>query len=57
MQLAALDFIACAVSDVFTMKDPGSQQSSMVSGFRIYYGKGNAPTLRPSKKRVAAILQ
>ncbi|KAL0363482.1 UNVERIFIED_CONTAM: O-fucosyltransferase 8 [Sesamum calycinum] len=56
-QLAALDFIACAASDVFAMTDSGSQLSSLVSGFRTYYGGGNAPTLRPSKKRLAAILQ
>ncbi|KAK6124239.1 hypothetical protein DH2020_041991 [Rehmannia glutinosa] len=56
-QLAALDFIACAVSDVFAMTDSGSQLSSLVSGFRTYYGRGNAPTLRPIKKRLAAILQ
>ncbi|KAK6124277.1 hypothetical protein DH2020_041968 [Rehmannia glutinosa] len=55
-QLAALDFIACAVSDVFAMTDSGSQLSSLVSGFRTYYGRGNAPTLRPIKKRLAAIL-
>lgn len=56
-QLAALDFIACAVSDVFSITDSGSQLSSLVSGYRTYYGGGNAPTLRPSKKRLAAILQ
>ncbi|KZV56186.1 hypothetical protein F511_24003 [Dorcoceras hygrometricum] len=56
-QLAALDFIACAASDVFSMTDSGSQLSSLVSGFRTYYGGGNAPILRPSKKRLAAILQ
>ncbi|KAK6124191.1 hypothetical protein DH2020_042100 [Rehmannia glutinosa] len=55
-QLAALDFIACAVSDVFAMTD-SSQLSSLVSGFRTYYGRGDAPTLRPIKKRLAAILQ
>ncbi|KAE8656379.1 O-fucosyltransferase family protein isoform 2 [Hibiscus syriacus] len=55
-QLAALDFIACATSDVFAMTDSGSQLSSLVSGFRTYYGDGNAPTLRPNKKRLAAIL-
>ncbi|KAM6551413.1 hypothetical protein CsatB_001221 [Cannabis sativa] len=55
-QLAALDFIACATSDVFTMTDSGSQLSSLVSGFRTYYGNGDAPTLRPNKKRIAAIL-
>nr|ACD56651.1 putative growth regulator [Gossypioides kirkii] len=54
-QLAALDFIACATSDVFTMTDSGSQLSSLVSGFRTYYGDGHAPTLRPNKKRLAAI--
>lgn len=56
MQLAALDFIACATSDVFAITDSGSQLSSLVSGFRTYYGGGHAPTLRPSKKRLAAIL-
>lgn len=55
-QLAALDFIACAASDVFSMTDSGSQLSSLVSGFRTYYGGGNAPILRPSKKSLAAIL-
>ncbi|OMO65400.1 GDP-fucose protein O-fucosyltransferase [Corchorus olitorius] len=55
-QLAALDFIACATSDVFAMTDSGSQLSSLVSGFRTYYGDGQAPTLRPNKKRLAAIL-
>ncbi|PPD73557.1 hypothetical protein GOBAR_DD29530 [Gossypium barbadense] len=54
-QLAALDFIACATSDVFAMTDSGSQLSSLVSGFRTYYGDGHAPTLRPNKKRLAAI--
>lgn len=57
MQLAAIDFIACAVSDVFAITDSGSQLSSLVSGMRTYYGGGNAPTVRPSKKRLAAILQ
>lgn len=56
MQLAALDFIACATADVFAMTDSGSQLSSLVSGFRTYYGNGQAPTLRPNKKRLAAIL-
>ncbi|CBI30704.3 hypothetical protein VitviT2T_015228 [Vitis vinifera] len=55
-QLAALDFIACATADVFAMTDSGSQLSSLVSGFRTYYGGGRAPTLRPNKKRLAAIL-
>ncbi|KAL1328754.1 hypothetical protein AAHE18_13G395700 [Arachis hypogaea] len=55
-QLAALDFIACATADVFAMTDSGSQLSSMVSGFRSYYGGDHAPTLRPNKKRLAAIL-
>lgn len=56
MQLAALDFIACATADVFAMTDSGSQLSSLVSGFRTYYGNGQAPILRPNKKRLAAIL-
>nr|GEV37019.1 hypothetical protein [Tanacetum cinerariifolium] len=34
----------------------GSQQSSLVSGFRTYYGGGRASTLRPSKMRLAKIL-
>ncbi|PIA42147.1 hypothetical protein AQUCO_02100185v1 [Aquilegia coerulea] len=55
-QMAALDFIACATADVFAMTDSGSQLSSLVSGYRIYYGGGHAPTLRPNKKRLAAIL-
>ncbi|KAM0054639.1 putative GDP-fucose protein O-fucosyltransferase [Helianthus debilis subsp. tardiflorus] len=55
-QLAALDFIACATADVFAITDSGSQLSSLVSGFRTYYGRGHAPTLRPSKKRLAEIL-
>ncbi|CAI9087250.1 OLC1v1021277C1 [Oldenlandia corymbosa var. corymbosa] len=55
-QLAALDFIACATADVFSITDSGSQLSSLVSGFRTYYGGGSAPTLSPLKKRLAAIL-
>ncbi|KAL3522513.1 hypothetical protein ACH5RR_015347 [Cinchona calisaya] len=56
-QLAALDFIACAAADVFAITDSGSQLSSLVSGFRKYYGGGgHAPTLSPLKKRLAAIL-
>lgn len=54
-QMAALDFIACASADVFSMTDSGSQLSSLVSGFRTYYGGGHAPTLRPNKTRLAAI--
>nr|XP_048323377.1 O-fucosyltransferase 8 isoform X2 [Ziziphus jujuba var. spinosa] len=55
-QLAALDFIACASADVFAMTDSGSQLSSLVSGYRTYYGEGHAPSLRPNKKRLAQIL-
>ncbi|KAF9587725.1 hypothetical protein IFM89_004702 [Coptis chinensis] len=55
-QLAALDLIACATADVFAMTDSGSQLSSLVSGYRIYYGGGHAPTLRPNKKRLATVL-
>ncbi|KAL8113114.1 hypothetical protein AgCh_020441 [Apium graveolens] len=55
-QLAALDFIACATADVFAMTDSGSQLSSLVSGFRTYFGAGHAPTLRPSKNRLATIM-
>lgn len=55
MQLAALDFIACTASDAFAMTDSGSQLSSLVSGFRIYYGGGKMPTIRPNKRRLADI--
>ncbi|CAN1355854.1 O-fucosyltransferase 8 [Linum perenne] len=55
-QMAALDLIACASADVFAMTDSGSQLASLVSGLRTYYGGGKAPTLRPNKKRLAAIL-
>ncbi|WOK97176.1 hypothetical protein Cni_G05884 [Canna indica] len=55
-QLAALDFIACATADVFAMTDSGSQLSSLVTGYRIYHGRGHAPTIRPNKKRFARIL-
>jgi hypothetical protein len=40
-QLAALDFIACASSDVFAVTDSGSQ---------LYHGRGRAPTLHPNRK-------
>ncbi|KAJ8447937.1 hypothetical protein Cgig2_028813 [Carnegiea gigantea] len=55
-KLAALDFIACATADVFALTDSGSQLSSLVSGYRTYFGGGHAPTLRPNRKRLAAIL-
>lgn len=54
-QLAALDFIGCSASDAFAMTDSGSQLSSLVSGFRIYYGGGRMPTIRPNKRRLASI--
>lgn len=54
-QLAALDFIVCTASDAFAMTDPGSQLSSLVSGFRVYYGGGKMPTIRPNKRRLADI--
>lgn len=54
-QLAALDFIACTAADAFAMTDSGSQLSSLVSGFRIYYGGGKMPTIRPNKRRLASI--
>ncbi|GJN38583.1 hypothetical protein PR202_gb27640 [Eleusine coracana subsp. coracana] len=56
LRLAALDFIACASSDVFAVTDSGSQLSSLVSGFRIYHGRGRAATLHPNRKRYAQIL-
>ncbi|KAL6606948.1 hypothetical protein ACP70R_042601 [Stipagrostis hirtigluma subsp. patula] len=55
-QLAALDFIACAAADAFAMTDPGSQFSSLVQGYRMYYGGGDLPTIRPNKRRLASIL-
>ncbi|KAK2646207.1 hypothetical protein Ddye_021402 [Dipteronia dyeriana] len=54
--MAALDFIACVTADVFAMTNSGSQLSSLVSGFRTYYGGRHAPNLCPNKKRLAAIL-
>ncbi|EXB77032.1 hypothetical protein L484_014158 [Morus notabilis] len=54
-QLAALDFIGCTAADAFAMTDSGSQLSSLVSGFRVYYGGGNMPTIRPNKRRLASI--
>ncbi|KAL6200925.1 hypothetical protein ACLB2K_024640 [Fragaria x ananassa] len=54
-QLAALDFIGCTAADAFAMTDSGSQLSSLVSGFRIYYGGGLTPTIRPNKRRLASI--
>ncbi|RWW07441.1 hypothetical protein GW17_00029185 [Ensete ventricosum] len=38
------------------MTDSGSQLSSLVNGYRIYHGRGHAPTIRPNKKRFARIL-
>ncbi|KAL8130373.1 hypothetical protein V2J09_019528 [Rumex salicifolius] len=56
-QLTALDFIACATADTFAITETGSQMSSVVSGFRTYFGEGQAPTLRPNHKRLALMLQ
>ncbi|RRT50375.1 hypothetical protein B296_00036563 [Ensete ventricosum] len=55
LQLAALDFIVCAAADAFAMTDSGSQLSALVSGYRMYYGGGNLPTIRPNKRRLASI--
>uniref|UniRef100_M1BE17 O-fucosyltransferase family protein n=1 Tax=Solanum tuberosum TaxID=4113 RepID=M1BE17_SOLTU len=55
MQLAALDFIVCTAADVFAMTDSGSQFSSLVSGFRVYFGGGKMATIRPNKRRLADI--
>ncbi|XP_009613681.1 O-fucosyltransferase 15 [Nicotiana tomentosiformis] len=54
-QLAALDFIVCSAADVFAMTDSGSQFSSLISGFRVYYGGGKMATIRPNKRRLADI--
>ncbi|CAN6479236.1 unnamed protein product [Victoria cruziana] len=55
-QLAALDFIGCAAADSFVMTDPGSQLSSLVAGYRAYFGGGRFPTIRPNKRRLAGLL-
>ncbi|XP_059438977.1 O-fucosyltransferase 2-like isoform X1 [Corylus avellana] len=54
-QLAALDFIGCTAADAFAMTDSGSQFSSLASGYRMYYGGGKMPTIRPNKRRLATI--
>ncbi|KAL0398825.1 UNVERIFIED_CONTAM: O-fucosyltransferase 15 [Sesamum radiatum] len=54
-QLAALDFIVCTAADAFAMTDSGSQFSSLIAGYRIYYGGGKMPTIRPNKRRLADI--
>ncbi|KAL8461523.1 hypothetical protein ACS0TY_032852 [Phlomoides rotata] len=54
-QLAALDFIACTAADVFSMTDSGSQFSSLVAGYRVYFGGGKMPSIRPNKRRLADI--
>ncbi|XP_022954884.1 O-fucosyltransferase 2-like isoform X2 [Cucurbita moschata] len=54
-QLAALDYIGCTAANAFAMTDSGSQLSSLVSGYRIYYGGGRMPTIRPNKRRLASI--
>lgn len=38
------------------MTDSGSQLSSLVSGYRVYHGRGHAPILRPNKEILANIL-
>ncbi|GAB4830815.1 O-fucosyltransferase 15 [Ancistrocladus abbreviatus] len=54
-QLAALDFIGCTAASAFAMTDSGSQLSALVSGYRMYYGGGKMPTIRPNKRRLAGI--
>ncbi|EPS69385.1 hypothetical protein M569_05376, partial [Genlisea aurea] len=54
-QLAAVDFIVSTASDAFAITDPGSQFSSLVAGYRIYYGGGKMPTIRPNKRRLSDI--
>ncbi|KAJ6831678.1 uncharacterized protein M6B38_347905 [Iris pallida] len=54
-QLAALDFIVCTAADAFAMTDSGSQFSSLVSGYRMYYGGGKYPTIRPNKRRLVSV--
>ncbi|KAL2653602.1 hypothetical protein R1flu_021730 [Riccia fluitans] len=55
-QMAALDFIVCSAADAFAMTDSGSQLASLVSGYRIYFGRGYLPSIRPNKRRLAVIL-
>lgn len=54
-QLAALDFIGCTAATAFAMTDSGSQLSALVTGYRMYYGGGWMPTIRPNKRRLADI--
>ncbi|KAL8136918.1 hypothetical protein V2J09_002919 [Rumex salicifolius] len=56
-QLAALDFIGCTAANGFAMTDSGSQLSTLASGYRMYYGGGVMPTIRPNKRRLAGIFQ
>ncbi|KAL8130230.1 hypothetical protein V2J09_019385 [Rumex salicifolius] len=56
-QLAALDFIGSTAASAFAMTDSGSQLSALVSGFRMYYGGGEMPTIRPNKRRLADIFR
>ncbi|GAQ89206.1 O-fucosyltransferase family protein [Klebsormidium nitens] len=55
-KLAALDFIVASAADLFAMTDPGSQLSSLVTGMRMFHGRGKLPTLRPDKRQLAAAL-
>ncbi|KAI5079751.1 hypothetical protein GOP47_0005230 [Adiantum capillus-veneris] len=54
-KLAALDFIVSAEADAFAMTDSGSQFSGLVAGQRMYHGGGAHPTIRPNRRRLAAI--
>ncbi|KAF2303679.1 hypothetical protein GH714_021166 [Hevea brasiliensis] len=52
LQLAALDFIACTAADAFAMTD---SCHFGLAGYRTYNGGGRMPTIRPNKRRLAAI--
>jgi hypothetical protein len=56
VQLAALDLIVSSAGDLFAVTDPGSQLSSLVTGMRMYHGRGKLPTIRPDKRQLAAAL-
>lgn len=45
-----------SAADLFAMTDPGSQLSSLVTGMRMFHGRGKLPTLRPEKRQLAAAL-
>jgi hypothetical protein len=47
-QVAVIDYMACASSDMFMTTDSTSHLESLISSHRMYHGSGHKPTLRPS---------